>query len=591
MPMFLGVSRSLVLFLLVVSLHSFSTACRYAHHCDDGNDATFDLCVSPYRLCLNLNLASRQGTSENAVLRSPFYIIDETNKNPLSVTEKRRIIGAAIKVLEGINPNRFMQRKYLGVNIVKKLKAFSKSLARVSGQTNLEFHLKMQSIFQLMDDHHSQYHAPSPLKTSIASTFFAIKQYFETTETGRAVPRPRYVVSSSQTIGEDGGFGVGSEVLTYGGKPIQKAVEELGRSSYGSNKAAQISNGIVLLTTRSLIVDPFPLDLVVKIGFRNKDGSAGDVTVPWNFLELKDPARNDAVPRRFMSEEPTASPKRRTAIKVSGKFKSLFAAEKVVTKSGTFGLLTLPSFGSYVSPALVAELSRVLRRMPKTGLVIDLRNNAGGKVDFVKLLAELVSDKSVPPQPARIRATKLMSAYLRAAALKEKPKDIQRFLPSWRLAVRKALRAKKRFTDPTGNIYSGAVSKRRQQVYKGPVITLVDGLTFSAGDIFTALQVDEKMSVVVGTSDNVGAGGASTMKYSSFTKTSAKLFPRLPGGVDFSTAFSSVSRTGSNAGAVLENSGVQPDIRYYPTFSDAIDDDRDLLAFLGKTLKKIKDTA
>lgn len=612
MPVFLGISRSLALFLLVVSLYSFATACTYSQQCDDGDDATFDLCVSPRGLCLNLNLASRQGTSENAVLRSPFYFIDETNKKPLSVREKRKIIAAAIKVLEGINPHRFLQLNYLDVDIVKELKAFSKKRAALSGQTNLEFHMKMQSIFQLMDDKHSQYHAPYPLNASIASTFFTIKQYFESTETGRKSPRPRYVVSSSQTVGKDGVFGLGSEVLKYGGKPIQKAVKELGRASYGSNKAAQISTAVVLLTSRSLLVDPFPVDLVVEIGFRNKDGSFGAVTVPWNFLELTDSAMSD-VSRRFLSTESTASHtssaipeisisdkqllpdsiqvaegKKRTSIKVKGKFRSLFAAEKVATKSGTFGLLTLPSFGSDVTPALVAELSRILRRMPKKGLVIDLRNNDGGKVDFVKLLAELVSDKSVPPQLSRIRATRLMSAFLRAADLKKEPEDIQRFLPLWRPAVRKALQAKKPFIYPAANIYSEAVSNRRKQVYKGPVITLVDGLTYSAGDIFTALQEDEKMSLVVGTSGNVGAGGASTMTYSSFTKISAKLFPRLPRGVDFSTAFSRVFRTGRKEGAVLENFGVQPDVRYYPTYNDAVDDDSDLLKFLGKKLKKLR---
>ncbi|CDF32230.1 unnamed protein product [Chondrus crispus] len=222
--------------------------------------------------------------------------------------------------------------------------------------------------------------------------------------------------------------------------------------------------------------------------------------------------------------------------------------------------------------------------MPKVGLIMDLRGNAGGRPNYVKLLAESLVAETVAANPTVLRATDAIAAAL-AALLSEGTEDIEELLPffQYRSAVNTALAIGEPFSGPSASLYDARFAERfAPRAYFGPVVTLVDGLCYSGGDLFTSLQKDYGFSTVVGVSDNVGAGGASTVSYSVLSDFFPEFFPPVAAG--FTTAFARFYRSGTSAGGIIENFGVEPDVRYFSTRNDVLKDDCDLYEFLGEIL-------
>jgi len=513
-------------------------------------------------------------------------------------------------MLSEFNPHRFLHLNFLHVDPVSELNNFSKRLED-KDISNFDFHVRMSEIFQTMDDRHTVYISPFPLNNSVALLQFTVKQFFDSTDVeDNGELRPRYLVDIPESLMlENTTFTTGAEILTWNGEQINDFVESLGRRGFGSNPAAQVANAVQQLTIRILAVDLIPTAPGVQVGFRDTDGVEGTIFVPWVFFEVDLSLLLDMMNRKIapgarqnklfpFSRRSIPSKKgetsttlsgmgtlraplsRRTEIEIAPSFQDLFSAEIIPTSVGPIGRLVLPSFDSEATGALIAELSRVLGLIPENGLIVDVRNNMGGNADYVKVLVELLTDKPFPDEiPAIVRATRLLSDIFSSPSDLFTEED-ERTISSIRNSVRTAMKVGEDFTGPMENIFSDAVSERASRVYMGPFITLVDGLTYSAGDIFTLLQVDNNLSTVVGTSANVGAGGASTLPYSTLQLIAPDLLDPLPGGVDFTTAFRRFHRTGPFSGAIVENFGVKPILRYFPTFNDGVNNDCDLIEFL-----------
>lgn len=267
-----------------------------------------------------------------------------------------------------------------------------------------------------------------------------------------------------------------------------------------------------------------------------------------------------------------------------------FRAEIIRTSQGRIGRLVIPVFTSDFFGGIVPELTRLLRLMPSRGLIIDLRDNQGGNADFAKTLTELTTGGRVDPQPTVIRANEFMRSMV-FAPLARPPAWTRQMalliaLP-YRTALRTALRAGEHFSGPSRNLYMEPVAETVQKrVYFGPVVTLVNGRTFSGGDLFTAIQKDKRLSTIVGTDANVAAGGAVVVSYRTLSLTFDRVLRPLPGAIDFLTSFARFYRTGRNAGGIIESFGVKPDLRYFPSRADVLNNDCDLMEFLARGLVK-----
>lgn len=605
------------LFLLVLTvIQTVFARCTRHSHCATANPATVDICNHRHGLCLSLpHPSARQDDTEedeeyeNLVPTSAKRLINETNAINLPLDEKLKIINAAKKVYEGFNPHKFLHENLLGIDFPAALDAIEID----ETTANIDFFGKMNRAFQLMDDYHTIFINPYPLNSSISTLAFFTEIFYD--ETSDTPTKRRYVVAEviDEFLPNDTSFGIGSEVLTYNGKPIDDVVIALGKDSYGSNEAAQMDNAVITMSLRLLSFEPFPPGPSVELGYINQDGTEGTATLDWLFFEVIETEMAEAMmqrvapkgPNPFSMKEDLAlltetkadwTPLRtnlrvveegRIPVRIKPQFKESFSAEIISTKSGPVGRFVLPDFAARVTGDLIAEITRVLKLMPENGLIMDLRNNGGGRPDYVKAMVELLSGVSPPQSPTVLRATKTLKQALESASVDGFSEDEIELIQSATAAVGTAVAIGEPFSGPTTGLYSKrALESPAERAFFGPVVTLVNGLCYSGGDLFASIQTDLNLSLLVGVSDNVGAGGAYTIGYASLQQ----IFPNFlePIKAVFTTSAGRFYRTGNKAGAIIENFGVKPDVRYYPTLNDALKEDCDLYEFLGKKFRELK---
>lgn len=284
-----------------------------------------------------------------------------------------------------------------------------------------------------------------------------------------------------------------------------------------------------------------------------------------------------------------ASIKNRTTLPTSSFYEDELSAEIIHTNQGAIGRLRLSSFSVLANSFFIEEVARVLRLMPKNGVVVDLRDNAGGEFEVMRGIAELLTDKILPPGPNTLRASKSMLSFHDGWINETFSEEFRVALNARKEAIQSALLVGETFSGPTTDlrfINFNSVQKKQPRAYQGPVVTLVSGNTYSAADLFAALQVDQNLSVLVGIDENTGAGGASVVPYSWLEDFAPSEFERLPFGVRMSTAFSRFYRTGTSSGKIVEFFGVKPQIIYNLTRADALREDSDLYEFLGNVLRE-----
>lgn len=580
-------------------------ACSYSSDCDDYDPTTPDLCIPDQHICINIG-GLAEDFNEITTSRNLSQIISRTNASPLSPQEKRQIILTVIRVYSRVNPHIFMHRKVLGLNIVSEFKKVARKTRE--RMTNFEFHMDMIRVFQMMNDRHAQYAAPRPLSTAFAWLGFFVREIYE--GKGSASRVPKYIVADivKDILPASVKLSLGSEIVSYNGMDIHQAINTLGRRGYGANKGAKQQDGIAQLTYRDTTSINFPLQESITIGFRDERGYKMEARLPWLYEEISDfrlfsilkqstdaqvSNSSDSFSLRgstghaSLVKLPQSNKQSRTNIQVFSFTKNVLGAEEIQTKQGPIGRLQVSSFKVPLSDhyRYESELTRILPRMPKNGLIVDLRGNSGGSMALVKVLAELVSSKKVKEQPFSVRATSLTSTLFRDFDTSDADTRLKKLIDSVRGALRSAISAKERFTKPIGSLYFEAESMERKPAYSGPVITLMDAKTFSAAEAYTALQMDENRSLVVGTAEASGGGGGLVAHYSELRRFFSKAVgDKLPGEVGFSTPYAKWFRTEKRVGQVVERVGVAPDIRYYYTREDALKDDIDLYEFLAKKL-------
>jgi hypothetical protein len=125
------------------------------------------------------------------------------------------------------------------------------------------------------------------------------------------------------------------------------------------------------------------------------------------------------------------------------------------------------------------------------------------------------------------------------------------------------------------------------QKYPGPVVGVVDANTYSAGDLFAAGLVDNRIGTLVSVDRATGAGGANVWYSSNITQAlegTDSVPISLPHGIDYTIAFRRAVRIGDFAGTGIEDVGVPGSLQRPLTKRDLIDDNVDLLAFCGRLL-------
>ncbi|HPY39433.1 MAG TPA: S41 family peptidase, partial [Thiolinea sp.] len=479
-----------------------------------------------------------------------------------------------------------------------------------------------------LHDLHTNYVLPAPYNSLTAVLPFLVEEYFDDKQ------QAHYLVTKiSNAAPASDTFKTGVEIILWNGLPIVEAIRLNGEQGGGSNPAARYAVGLRSLTIRPLAINLPPLESRIYLQYKTADGQLKETSFEWLLLKPNTglgaelgaaPSRDTLLPiqpepstiyrdflmgnqlegvyinqaRKKLFVDMRRAERRNAATRRaadSTEVKSLLAdisARSVTTPSGNFAYLRLFSFMVQDDQAFIDEIIRLLKLLPQTGLILDVRGNPGGLITAAERLLQIFTPHTIEPEKAQFISTPLV----RELCIRNSPSPIapQINLKDWVPSLKQS--------PITGSLYSTAhaITTPEEandigQAYTGPVVLVTDAHCYSATDMFAAGFRDNKVGKILGASDNTGAGGANVWQHLVLrvlaeapglteNNTLVKVFTELPRMADFRVSSRRMLRVGEQAGLPLEDFGVEPDERHYMTQADILSTNQDLINHAAKLL-------
>lgn len=545
----------------------------------------------------------------------------------LSLSDRRLIVRQALTILEQFYVHLPFKRSMHAVDPTQRLRLLLFSLDEQSLPENrdklldpeIEFHKEMVDIFTSLRDLHTNYVLPAPYRGKVAFLPFFIEQYYDNEE-----KRWRYIVSKIAGDYARDKFEENVEVLYWNGIPIERAIAVNAQRFAGSNRAARLARGLQYLTIRPLSQSLPPDEEWVSIHYKRKrskklyelrqdwlvytpsilqptfhfpdtSGSVATATaIDWHKDAVQQTQKGLYSQAALAAQHDvlTSGEDQSVAGTLSTKMPTVMQAHAI---NDTCGYLRIYTFKVDSADDFVDEVVKLIKQLPQTGLVIDIRENPGGLIHAAECLLQIFCDNEVSPGRAQFINSPLTMELTRLHAGKSaiyEKLDLQPWVDSIQQSVR------------TGAIYSQShpitnlnAHKKRVREYFGKVVLIVDAMCYSAADIFAAGFIDHNIGEVIGISENTGAGGANVWDYDilerlmSISKTS-KLAP-LPYGATMRVAIRRTLRVGNQAGMPIEDVGIyiKPENRYRMSRNDLLNRNEDLLKFACNFLQKQMDNS
>ena len=522
---------------------------------------------------------------------------------PLTPQERGTIIAQAKALLSGYYVHLPFKQERHNVDPIGDLERLGSALPAATDDA--AFHGEVCAIFAKLRDLHTQYSLPQSYQEAVAMLPFKLGAYLGDNRTRYIITDvlPTYKIPNGHY-----GFGVGAEVLTWGRSTMECAVTSMAEQSGGASDAARRARVLASMTIRPMERQPPPDGSGVTITYRPEGGKEMELPVSWQVVEAKletidetlhkyvgldhegeirrrvsmrayHPKVVDAVQRATAGGR--HSPYEDDALETS--MPSVFRAHPIA--GGQFGYIRIFTFNPPIPSTSVTDLLEKFRTefvtlvtaLPQRGLVVDVRGNGGGCLPLAEGLLQTLTDKTITPQPLELLATPEMLAISLAA------RELAAFVPSLQRAV-----------DQTPPAYSDGVPltdpawcRGLDHHYPGKVILIVDARCYSATDAFAAGFQDHDIGTVLGISPATGGGGANVWTLPVFLEfAAAGAFEKLPQGASLRVAFRRTRRVGINAGKLVEEDGVAPDILHTVTRADLLAGDRDLLMRAIAELRK-----
>ena len=536
----------------------------------------------------------------------------------LSEKEREQVIDQAQLMLEQVFVHLPLKRAMHGTEPIQRLRLLK---LRHHAINERAFQSEMIDIFTDLRDLHTNYVLPQAYWSKFAFLPFRIEEFYEE----QSEEARRFVVTWVSPVNTDRNLTLGVVVTHWNGSPIELAVARHADREAGSNPDARRARGIEALSLRwlgmSLPPDEDWVTLTYTDGTRTHESK-----FDWEVIDSSDrPAllaglldgatRGEAAAALGLDLNTTVLHRARKAlfdpqaVQVEAEMGAHRAAAgdaeppradtslfpdvyprfgEVETPSGRFGYIRLRTFSpeaadepdadvDRVLSEVVAEFARILALMPPSGLILDVRGNGGGFVNFGERILQMLTPRPITPEPFHFLATPL--TYLMA---KENG-----WLGQWQDAIAQAIETGASFSQgfPLSTLES---SNDVGQVYQGPVVLVTDALCYSTTDIFAAGFQDHGIGTILGVHNNTGAGGANVWDHAQVLE-QLRLPPRnpfvpLPKGAGMRVAVRRSTRVGSRSGAPLEDLGVVPNESHWMTYNDVLDHNADLIAAAAKLL-------
>ncbi len=515
---------------------------------------------------------------------------------PLTERQRELLIDQAILMLEELYAHLPLKRALHATDPIQRLRLLR---LRHEGLDEREFQSAMIDIFVGLRDLHTNYILPSAYHPKYAVLPFRVEEYYENEQR-------KYLVSAVSPVNTDPNLTPGVEITHWNGVPIDLAVARNANREAGSNEEARRARGLEALTIRWMGMSLPPDEDWVLLTYSggqesrilwqsvdtdNRDTPSGEAPhlslqnraaigldvktellrrvrkTLFNARALKVAA--DVADRRKRGAPPVAE------VSVLPDVYPLFGA--VQTPSGTFGYVRLATFApenGEIDQA-VDEFVRILRALPPGGLILDVRGNGGGYVNFGERILQTLSPSPITPEPFHFMSTPFTLSIA----------ETEDWLTEWAEPLSTSLATGAGFSQGFP-VTSPESCNDIGQVYQGPVVLITDAFCYSTTDIFAAGFQDHAIGVILGCHDNTGAGGANVWDYDLLGQLSVtpNPFKALPGGASMRVAARRSTRVGSRAGVPLEDLGVKPDERYFMTRNDLLNGNVDLISHAAKLL-------
>lgn len=531
----------------------------------------------------------------------------------LNPAQMRAIVEQALVLLEQNYVHLPLKRAMHAVDPVQRLRLLQRRLEDADpGELPPEivFHNEVAAIFSSMRDLHTTYRLPAPFSEVTAWLPFLVEEYWDH-------GHPKYMVSKVVGAAGPASFKEGVELLYWNGVPIERAIARNAAQQMGSNAAAAHARGLNALTIRPLARGLPPDEEWVTLHYRTEAGEEHVWTQPWLVFEPGrggrtltpesdvgeatalglDGETDDIQEARkvlfagavVMREERAlaaaqargddqfAQPIRNSADGLTTILPTLFRAQPVATPHGTFGYVRIFSFNVNDAGVFVDEFVRLVRRLPQNGLIIDVRGNGGGLIHAAERLLQVLTPNRIEPQRAQFINSTLNLQICRHHSPSTHFAGFS--LGPWVKSISQALATGATFSLSFPITDRDACNDIGQQ-YFGPAVLITDALCYSATDIFAAGFQDHAIGPILGIHPNTGAGGANVWSHAMLRLLAGDEGPYRPlsGGANFRVAVRRTVRVGPNAGDIVEDLGIVPDMVHRMTRDDLLHGNRDLIA-------------
>ncbi|MFZ0545868.1 MAG: S41 family peptidase, partial [Candidatus Promineifilaceae bacterium] len=449
----------------------------------------------------------------NATVQS----LNDFMKSPASFTksDRQRIVSQALLVLSQNYAHLPFKRAMYGIDPIQRLRLLQYQIDQ-SDEDNLEpdsvFHTTITTIFQSLRDLHTTYRLPFPYSGIIAWLPFFVEEYWETS--GYHYIISKVIQVSGVELPDDL---LGAELLYWNGTTIVEAIAINADRQAGSNPDARRARGLNSLTLRPLGRGLPPTEETVTIQYLPKGvGDSKELRLAWNvfmpqsgvdgqLVTTVDNLRDSALGFDDHTNDIQEAKKilfSKSEVKEKGRFSTrmfhdrvknaddalptlmptIMRARIVDTEEGQFGHLRIFSFNVSSADSFIVELGTLLRRLPKSGVILDIRGNGGGLILAAEGALRLFTAQPIAPQRAQF-----INTPLNLKLCERNPNDRQdgARLGYWTSSIRNAVR--------TGAVYSSGFPitdpvwlNQIEQQYDGPVALITDALCYSSSDIFAA---------------------------------------------------------------------------------------------------------
>ena len=511
----------------------------------------------------------------------------------LTGAERFDVLDNWVQVLDSLYAHLPLKLALYGFSPVRAIEHLRQ---QASGLTDLQFHRELMMLINRLRDAHTQYSGPKSLESAVASLPFLVEAF-------GPPENPQYLVTKvNNRIVNDPKFKPGVTLEYWNGIRFDRAVDLHAEAETGGRPDARRARAVESLTMRALGYAPPPDEKWVILQFRDEDRKSHEIRFDWRVVYPdRDPRSSKSRgPRMRRAINPAAEAIRRakklmfntglwkaergSKAALKGKTASITGYEDFLTAfpvaDGKYGYLRIWSFDVDDDQGFLEAAIDLLQKLPDEGLIIDLRDNPGGLIWAAERMLQLFTPNEITPTKFALRATPVTAAMAEAPVNRDE-------LGPWAASLASAA--------STGEPYSChlPITTAEQcndlgQYYGGPVVVVVDANTYSAGDLFTAGIVDNRIGPVVCIGEATGAGGANVWEsddVSAALQSAGIKVPALPQGTSLRVAMRRAVRSGDADGMLIEDAGIagQP---YEMTRHDVLESNQDLIKHCIGLLKQ-----